>query len=595
MKSEVRMTNDGVEFASGRMLVDGRRMLVWFGRSSFEFDSSFGFRISSFPEGAAMDEKKHSRVEVEYPDGVRVLEVEPGVKSLADVLGDHGLPLNTRCGQEGLCDGCEVELLGGPLLDRLTRREARLYTGHCVQACQCVVGDGPVRLRVPQRSLLSHKASALMDFSLNVSSGHDPLWQGAGELMGQALGLAIDVGTTTVAVMLVDLTEDRVLARASDFNAQMRLGDDVVTRISLCARDPEMIGRLQEAAAGTIVSLVREVLKTAGVAARQIVCGAVAGNTTMLHLLAGVDPTPMGTAPFTPAFLEHRVLQAREIRGWPADELGLELHLLPSASAYIGSDLTAGCLASGLAYDHGPSVLVDAGTNGEIILKLGVKFYGCATAAGPAFEGAGLTCGMRAAPGAISHLRWRAGKFEADVLGGEGVAPMGLCGSAYVDFLAEARNVGLLSHTGRFAPGWQHALTEGGRACRVGRGAHGDVVVSEADISRLLTAKAAISAGILMLLAQEKLEARQVKTVYLAGGFGTQIRPESAIGCGLLPGFRVDQIEPVGNSALGGAYLSLVDRRAMDEVRRVAKKVEVVELNLDPAFEATYIEQLALP
>ncbi|MFI5379374.1 MAG: ASKHA domain-containing protein [Tepidisphaerales bacterium] len=544
-----------------------------------------------------MDQKKLTRVDVEYSGGVRVLEVEPGVKSLADVLGDHGLPLNTRCGQEGLCDGCEVELLEGTLLDRSTRREARVYTGHCVQACQCVVGDGPVRLQLPQRSMLSHKASALVDFSLNVSSGHDPLWQGVGELMGPALGLAIDVGTTTVAVMLVDLTEDRVLARASDFNGQMRLGDDVVTRISRCARDPEMIGRLQEAVVATIVSLVREVLKTAGAAARQLVCGAVAGNTTMLHLLAGVDPTPMGTAPFTPAFLEHRVVHTREIRGWPADEMGLELHLLPSASAYVGSDLTAGCLASGLAYDHGPSLLVDAGTNGEIILKLGVKFYGCATAAGPAFEGAGLSCGMRAAPGAISHLRWRRGRFVADVLGGEGILPMGLCGSAYVDFLAEARNAGLLSSAGRFAAGWEHALTDSrhGRACRVGRGASGDVVVSEADVSRLLTAKAAIAAGILMLLAQEKLEARQIKTVYLAGGFGTQIRPESAIGCGLLPGFRVEQIEPVGNSALGGAYLSLVDRRAMEEVRRVAKKVEVVELNLDPAFEATYIDQLALP
>ncbi|MGA2498399.1 MAG: ASKHA domain-containing protein, partial [Tepidisphaeraceae bacterium] len=476
-------------------------------------------------------------------------------------------------------------------------RKAQPHSGSCVQACQCIVGAGPVQVRVPQRSLLSHKASALVDFNLNVSSGHDPLWQGAGELMGAALGLAIDVGTTTVAVMLVDLTEDRVLARASDFNGQMRLGDDVVTRISLCANDEGMLPRLQEAVVGTIVPLVRETLRAAGAEAKQLVCGAVAGNTTMLHLLAGVDPTPMGMAPFTPVFLEHRVLQAREIPGWPAEEMGMELHLLPGASAYIGADLTAGCLASGLAYDHGPSLLVDAGTNGEIILKLGVRFYGCATAAGPAFEGAGLSCGMRAAGGAISHLRWRGGRFEVDVLGGEAAAPLGLCGSAYVDFLAEARVAGLLSATGRFERESTSPVLQGrfGRARVVGRGPGGNVLVSEGDVSRLLTAKAAIGAGILTLLAKEKLEAAQIKTVYLAGGFGTQIRPESAIACGLLPGFRVDQIEPVGNAALGGAYLSLVDRRAMEEVRRVARKIEVVELNMDPAFEATYIEQLALP
>ena len=542
-----------------------------------------------------MDQKKPVRLDIEHPGGTRVLEVEPGPKSLADVLGEHGLPLNTRCGQEGLCDGCEVELLGGILLDRLTHRAASIHSGNCVQACQCVVGAGPVQIRVPPRSLLSHKASALVDFNLNVSAGHDPLWQGASELMGAALGLAIDIGTTTVAVMLVDLTEDRVLARASDFNRQMRLGDDVVTRISLCANDKGMLPFLQKAIVDTIVPLVREVLKAAGAEARQLVCGAVAGNTTMLHLLAGIDPTPMGMAPFTPVFLEHRVLQARELPGWP-EEMGLELHFLPGASAYIGADLTAGCLASGLAYDHGPSLLVDAGTNGEIILKLGVKFYGCATAAGPAFEGAGLSCGMRAAAGAISHLRWRGGKFEADVLGGEGAAPLGLCGSAYVDFLAEARLAGLMSATGRFERATT-SVVEGrfGRALVVGKGPAGDVVVSEADVSRLLTAKAAIAAGILTLLAQEKLDPAQIKRLYLAGGFGTQIRPQSAIASGLLPGFRVDQIEPVGNSALGGAYLSLVDRRAMEEVRRVAKKVEVVELNLDPAFEATFIEQLALP
>ncbi len=544
-----------------------------------------------------MDQMKPVRLDVQHPGGTRVLEIEPGMKSLADILSEHGLPLNTRCGQEGLCDGCEVELLGGTLLDRLTRRAASIHTGNCVQACQCLVGPGAAQLRVPPRSLLSHKASALVDFNLNVSSGHDPLWQGARELMGPALGLAIDVGTTTVAVMLVDLTEDRVLARASDFNRQMRLGDDVVTRISLCANDKGMLARLQEAVVETIVPLVREVLQAARAKARQLVCGAVAGNTTMLHLLAGVDPTPMGMAPFPPVFLEHRVLQTRDIRGWPAEEMGLELHLLPGASAYIGADLTAGCLASGLAYDHGPSLLVDAGTNGEIILKLGLKFYGCATAAGPAFEGAGLSCGMRAASGAISHLKWRNGKFEADVLGGEGAAALGLCGSAYVDFLAEARVAGLLSATGRFEKESMSAVVDGkfGRAMVVGKGPEGAVVVSEADVSRLLTAKAAIAAGILTLLAQEKLEARQIKTVYLAGGFGTQIRPESAIACGLLPGFRAEQIEPVGNSALGGAYLALVDRRAMDEVRRVARKIEVVELNLDPDFESTYIEQLTLP
>jgi uncharacterized 2Fe-2S/4Fe-4S cluster protein (DUF4445 family) len=324
---------------------------------------------------------------------------------------------------------------------------------------------------------------------------------------------------------------------------------------------------------------------------------AVAANTTMLHIFAGVDPSSMGFAPFTAPFLSHRVLTGED------SPFPFTVHLLPSAAAYVGADLTAGSFATGLVYDDGPCLLVDVGTNGEIILKRGEHLFGCATAAGPAFEGAGLTNGVRATEGAISHVELGRDPFIVkNELIGEHL-PIGLCGTAYIDFLAEARSVGLLTGHGRFdnaaVAGAEMRLIpwrEYGQAFRIAQGpGKTDIVITEVDIANLLQAKAAIAAGILTLLERIGLAAGDIKRVYLAGGFGLHLSRAHAIGCGLLPGFTVEQIEVVGNTSLAGAYLGLLDCGALDEIARAAGKMEVIELNLDPGFEDRFIEQLALP
>jgi uncharacterized 2Fe-2S/4Fe-4S cluster protein (DUF4445 family) len=454
-------------------------------------------------------------------------------------------------------------------------------------------------------------------------------------------GMAIDVGTTTVVLLLVDLTDGRIFAKCASFNQQMHLGDDVVTRITLCTQKPEMLRKLQEAVAvHTIAPLLRQALDEAAVDPEQVVCGTIAGNTTMLHLLAGIDPSTMGVAPFTPVFLDHRILPAAEIFHPSSDSTqdsalstppmpGAAFHLLPSAAAYIGSDITAGVIASGLLYDDGPSLLVDVGTNGEIILKHGKQLLGCATAAGPAFEGAGLSCGIRAGDGAISHVELGREPFHLryTVIGHEHypvadppiappphlpttasaphriLRPAGLCGSAYVDFLSQARSTGLLNAAGRFNreafPAASIHLMPWNGSDLAFRLAHGEhkrpIVISQTDISHLLQAKAAIAAGILILLGQARLTVEQIKTVYLAGGFGTHMNTAHAIGCGLLPGFRQEQVRAVGNTALAGAYIALLDSSVMEELAHVRRQMRIVELNLDPGFEGTYIDQLMLP
>jgi uncharacterized 2Fe-2S/4Fe-4S cluster protein (DUF4445 family) len=350
-----------------------------------------------------------------------------------------------------------------------------------------------------------------------------------------------------------------------------------------------------------------------------------------LHLLAGVDPTPMGTAPFTPAFLDHRVIRSAALRLTPSrshsKEMSLQpeesdkvqhtvvamrqwvshagptVHLLPGAAAYVGADICAGVLASGLVYDDGPSLLVDVGTNGEVVLKYNTRLLACATAAGPAFEGCGLTCGVRAGDGAISHLSFTPDPFtvHAEMIGNG--APVGICGSAYVDFLAEARRSRLINRMGRFN---RKALPHGaerlvcqedsGWALHVANGASKQrIVLTEADIARLLQAKAAIAAGIITLLARFDLSPAAIKTLYLAGGFGLHVDAASAIACGLLPGFASQQVQFLGNGSLAGAYLALLDSGAIEELKRISQGIEIVELNLERGFEACYISQLRLP
>jgi uncharacterized 2Fe-2S/4Fe-4S cluster protein (DUF4445 family) len=415
------------------------------------------------------------------------------------------------------------------------------------------------------------------------------------------LGAAIDIGTTTVALLLVDLGDGSIVGRATDFNSQIHYGDDVVTRMNLCG-DPAMVRELQEAVVQrTILPLLTHALVAARAAAEQLRCVSVTGNATMLHLLAGVDPSPMGVVPFRPAFLEHRVMPADSVRLnlREMDAAGPTLHLLPGASAYVGADLMAGAFASGLIYDEGPSLLVDAGTNGEIILKHADRLLGCATAAGPAFEGCGLANGIRAGDGAISHIRLQRNPVavHAEVIGN--ARPIGICGSAYVDFLAEARRVGLIRRTGRFEKTVGEPFGQTGAsavALRVGASESGQpIVITESDIARLLPAKAAIAAGILTLLHRAGLEPRDIRRLYLAGGFGMHVEVANAIACGLLPGFTPQQVQVVGNTSLAGAYLALLDSGVLDELRRISQRLEVVELNLDPGFEDRFIEQLPLP
>lgn len=536
------------------------------------------------------------RLNLELPSGPETILVDPHEEQvpLTRILRQNNHPLNTRCGERDLCHGCSVELLSGSLATLEGNRVDASSGAQLLRACRLKMAGTDATIRIPKRSLLAYHPQILTQFELNIPYSSLPICD-------PGLAVAVDVGTTTVVVLVVDPRSGEVLGSASAFNRQLHLGDDVLTRINLCATDPAMVRTLHLAVVEeTLWPLLHEALCRAGRHLEEVGAFLFSGNTTMLHLLADQDPSPMGFAPFPAPFLDHRVHRAEELGLRPA---GAECHLMPGSAAYVGADICCGVVASGLMYDEGPSLLVDVGTNGEIVLRHGDRLLGCATAAGPAFEGSGLSHGVRAGEGAISGVKLDAEPFRVstEVIGGS-VPVTGLCGSAYVDVLGQGVRIGLLGASGRLDRTWAARHPDSFVQTAYGLGlvvAHGPgkqpVVVSESDVALLLQAKAAIAAGIVTLLEHVGMTASDVATLYLAGGFGMHLNLDNAFLCGLLPGFRKEQVRLVGNTSLGGAYLAAVDRSMIDEFSRAASTMKTVELNLVPGFEDTYIDHLALP
>ncbi len=525
-----------------------------------------------------MSEK--SGIAIESGGAVHLIGSDGSGQTLAEILAHSGFPLNTRCNQRGLCRGCHVVL----------KEEASTRD---LLACQHHPRGGEkIRVIIPARSLLSHPPSVVSDFQTGVPVGCDPIFDGPGPL-----GVAVDIGTTTVALLLAELSSGKVLAKATALNAQVARGDNVLTRIQLCQTDKKNIELLKDDFwEKTFRPLLRDLFKKSGREMCELAGVVMAGNTTMLHIACGEDPTPMGTVPFTPAFLEQREF-AGETFSLPAKT---RVIFLPGISAYVGADISAGAACCGVRYGERPRLLVDVGTNGEILLSGPAGTLACATAAGPAFEGCGLLCGMRAAHGVVARIALRTGPFGVDfeTIGGNNGIFHGITGSAYVDFLAEGRRIGLLSENGRFdktfvASQPEHFRQEENGLSFLLSPGHPDLRIGEVDVALLLQAKAAIAAGIETLLVLQEIPASEIGRLFLAGGFGLHLSVPHAIACGLLPGFREDQVSAVGNTSLGGAYLAMLDRSLAAEMADL--EVTTIELNLDPGFEDRYLDHLALP
>ena len=405
------------------------------------------------------------------------------------------------------------------------------------------------------------------------------------------LGLAVDLGTSTLAAHLLDLRKGIELGAKAIANPQLPFGADVLSRITYVREGgEEALKRLREAVVEGVNRLATELSFEAGVASDEIIHIVVVGNPTMLHLFLGVDPSSIGEAPFVPIWREALFLRA--------EELNLKVHpravveVPPLVSGYVGADTVASILACRLHEKEFPCLLLDLGTNGEIVLGWKERLLTCSAAAGPAFEGGRISCGMPALKGAISHVHLEKGSFNFEVIGGG--EPLGICGSGLVDLLALLLEEGLVDATGRFSPRPDHALF----SRLIGHGNNAKLLITEGiyltqrDIRELQLAKAAIRAGIELLLDKAGLNPQEIQCVYLAGAFGSQMRPQALAKIGVIPNELLPKLQSVGNAAASGAIAMLLNQELIKEATLVAKKAEHVELACEKKFVEVFVANM---
>ena len=403
-------------------------------------------------------------------------------------------------------------------------------------------------------------------------------------------------GRRRSSALLVDLGSGATVALGSVLNDQERFGADVISRITYAMEADGGLGKLRGTVLASIDGLLATLLRSSEIDRERIYQAVVAGNSTMLHMLVGVDPSAIALAPFPPVFAEPLDVAAAEV--------GIAIHphgrvqTFPVVGAYVGADIVAGVLATGIGRDDRCSLLVDIGTNGEIVLATPDRILAAAAPAGPAFEGAQIRNGMRAHKGAIEAVRMD-DDVELDVI--EGGDPRGICGSGLADAVAGLRRVGLLDASGRLlrrsdGPS-SHPLrdrlveVDGAAAFRLADG----VELTQRDLRELQYAKGAIAAGIAILLAQAEVEEHELDEILLAGSFGTYIDPASARTIGLVPWVDLDVIRPAGNSSLEGAKMALLSFREHQLGLGLASRIDYVELSSRSDFNDAFVGSLAFP
>jgi len=424
-----------------------------------------------------------------------------------------------------------------------------------------------------------------------------------GDTTGMQVGLAIDVGTTTCAVSLVDLARGHILGTEADYNGQLARGADIISRISY-AKTAERTEELRGLVLSTVNGLIDRLCAKHDVDSAQIDNAVVAGNTTMVHLLLGLHPEYIRLEPYTPTVNRPPRLRGREV----GLAMNPEAYVLfaPGAGSYVGGDITAGLLQTALADDSEDiRLFLDIGTNGEVVVGNGEWLMACAASAGPAFEGSGVGCGTRAGTGAIERIRIdpETGEAHVSVIGGG--RPRGACGSGMIDLLAELWAAGVLDQSGKLDPsrgdGRIGPAPGGGRhlAYTVVPQSQTDtgepISIDERDIQNLLRTKAAVYSACAIMLKSLGLDFDAVEEVYVAGGFGRFLDLEKSITIGLLPDLPLERFTYLGNSALSGALAMLCSSSARENVVRIADRMTYLELNADPAYMSEYTAALFLP
>ncbi|MGD2103864.1 MAG: ASKHA domain-containing protein [Anaerolineae bacterium] len=420
---------------------------------------------------------------------------------------------------------------------------------------------------------------------------------GAAPVGTRPLGLAVDIGTTKVAAYLVDLETGETLGASGEMNPQIAFGEDVMARIAYAMEGEGHLAELQEAIVQGLQDRTRELCEASDRNCAEIVEAVLVGNTCMHHLVAGLPVDQLGVAPYVPAVSAPWDVKARDLGLNIA--AGAYVHLLPNIAGFVGADHVAMVMASGLHEASQVTLGLDIGTNTEVSLAAKGRLLSCSTASGPAFEGAHIRDGMRAAPGAIEWVKMVDSQVRYQTI--DGAPPVGICGSGILDAVAELRRIGVLQENGSMGRDSHPRVRQSGdrpEFVLVPAGeerAPKDIVINRKDVSEIQLAKGAIRAGIEVLLDEAGIEVEQVERVVVAGAFGTYLDVASARAIGMFPPLPLSRFDQVGNAAGIGAKLALLSRRCREVAEEIAERVEYVELTTDVRFSNAYMNAMGLP
>jgi uncharacterized 2Fe-2S/4Fe-4S cluster protein (DUF4445 family) len=421
-----------------------------------------------------------------------------------------------------------------------------------------------------------------------------------GDTAGINYGMAVDIGTTTIFANLINLANGEICGVSALYNSQMRFGEDVISRIVHTQEHKHGLGTLQRLVADDINDLKDTLAAQCGIDQTDINYIFCTGNTVMIHILLGFALGNIRREPYIPAFGKPPAVRASDI-GIKINATG-NINFLPGAGAYVGSDITADVLASGMADTDKIGLLIDVGTNGEIVLGNSDWLICCSASAGPAFEGAGTRSGIRATSGAIEKVRIAGdGAVELGIIGGEGTKPGGICGSGYIDLVAELFSAGYVDRTGRFGGKHHDSIRRDGDEPEfvLAEGSDTDsgkdIVISESDIATLIRTKGSIYTAAESLMTHVGLSWNDVDNVYIAGGFGSYLDLKRSITIGLLPDIALEKFRFIGNGSIAGARMALVSLDGYIAAKRIARKMTYFDLSTDPKFMTEYTSSLFLP
>ncbi len=461
------------------------------------------------------------------------------------------------------------------------------------------LSDSGLELHYP-RGFVAEMADDLRRFGWKVTlcyqaGSAEALFLEAADSEEPRYGLAVDIGTTTVVLYLVEMSEGRVVDVASTYNSQMRFGDDVITRI-VHATEGGGLEDLRRAVVADLNDLLDPLMKIHGIEPRHVESLVISGNTTMMQLFWGFNPAYIREAPYIPV--------ANSFPVWKASDTGVRVrrhtpvYTVPCVASYVGGDIVSGVIATKMHRSPEISLFMDIGTNGEIVVGNNEWMMTAACSAGPCFEGSGIKYGMRATEGAVESITIDPRTFETEIGVIGGSRPIGICGSGMIDAISEMFLTGIIDRRGKFvrdaAPS---RIREGedGLEFLIHHDDRGDIVLTEVDVDNIIRAKAAVYAGVSLLLKEVGLTLDMIEKVYIAGGFGNYLNVEKAVLLGMLPDLPKERFHFMGNTSVAGAYLCLLSEDMRREAEEVASKMTYVELSVSGGFMDEFMSALFLP